>query len=454
MTATRRRFLQSGAGLPFVGLTPSQLPKGLATRPVPVANSDSLEAVRAAFARAGRLSSDQAAQDESLWAEVVKAFPADPEYVNLWSIGRGTCTRAVADAVAEIYRGLNAHFPGSNYVKAQKEPIRKRLASYVGCAPEELALTRNTTDGVTTVLLGFKLKEGDEILTTSQEHEGFYGPLDQRQRRDGVIVRRVRLPAPAKVPDELAEAIEKAVSPRTRLIMICHLYLTGQIFPVRRVCDFAHARDIRVLVDGALSFGQIKVDIKQLDCDFYAASLHKCGSGPTGTGFFYVKPELVASLPPLYGYFENDTLQPMNDGTRMEKYERTGTQAEAIVLAIAPMLDLLEAIGAERIQARLHYLKQYWAKQVEQENGIKFMASLDPNLSCSLLAFEVQGKKWTEVSVPLRKQKILLSGAYLEGEFGKRETWREPILSNPAIFTALPELDRFVKALKNVIHNA
>jgi isopenicillin-N epimerase len=394
--------LRNAAVFPLLGLATRRLPN-LVEGTAPLADPENLDALRRAFSGAEQLSNEGAAKDESLWVEVVKALPKDSESINLWSIARGVSARVVTDSLAGTYRQFEDHFPGSSYVKNQKEAIRNRLAKYVGCAPDEIALMRNTTDGVATVLFGFGLREGDEILTTSQEHEGFYAALDLRAKRDGVVVRRVRLPSPAQSPDELAEAVERAVSPRTRLIMICHLYLTGQIFPVRRVCDFAHAHGVRVLVDGALSFGQIKIDIQQLECDFYASSLHKCGCGPKGTGFLFVKPDLVTSLPPLYGYFENDTLLPMNDGRQMQKYERTGTQAEAIVLSIAAMLDLLETIGSERIQARLHYLKQYWAKQMEQEKGIRFMSSLDPNLSCALLAFEVVGKKWEEVSDSLRK---------------------------------------------------
>jgi selenocysteine lyase/cysteine desulfurase len=230
MPQTRRAFLQSGtaAGALFA-LPPTLL-------------ADALDSIRGAFSKAKGLSPDAAARDESLWAEVPKAFNLEPGYTNLQTVSRGVSPRVVTDAVVDTYRRDSENRPGGNFVPGKEEAVRKQLAAYVNCSPAELAMSRNTTEGVTTVLNGWKLEESDEILTTTQEHDAFYGTLAQREKRDRVIVRRVRLPVPATSPEELAEAVEKAVTPRTRLIMVCHIYLTGQIFPVRRIADFARAR--------------------------------------------------------------------------------------------------------------------------------------------------------------------------------------------------------------------
>lgn len=413
--------------------------------------ADALDSIKSAFAKVSANSPEETAKDESLWAEVINAFDLEPGSTDLASISYGRALRVVTEAVIETFRLDSEKRSGGNLVSGREEAIRKQLATYINCPPDQLAITRNTTEGVNTVLSGWKLQSGDEILTSTQEHDAFYGALAQREERDGVIVRKVRLPVPAQSPDELAETMEKAVSPRTRLIMVCHLYLTGQIFPVRRLCDYARAHGVKVLVDGALSFGQIKTDIQDLNSDFYAASCHKCAGGPRGTGLFYVRPEHISALPPLFGHLEISKMRSGHDGPKMKKYEAIGTHSPAMELSLGQMADFHQAIGAERIQARLHYLKQYWARQVEEEKKTRFTASLDPRLSCAALGFDIPGKKWVDISKALRENgKIRISGAWIDGEYGKPETWREIVLANPAVFTTPPQVDRFVTELKRV----
>jgi selenocysteine lyase/cysteine desulfurase len=441
MAGTRRSFLQSSV----VGATLFALPRSLM--------AEALDSIRTTFDKAKMRSPEDIATDESLWETVTRAFDLEPGYTNLQTISRGVSPRSVIDAVVDTFRRDNDIRSGGNLVPGREDAIRKQLAAYVNCVPEELAITRNTTEGVTTVLCGWKLQPCDEILTTTQEHEAFYGTLARLEELNGIVVRKVRLPVPATSPDELAETMETAITPRTRLIMVCHIYLTGQIFPVRRLADFAKTRGVKVLVDGALSFGQIKTDLAELNCDFYAASCHKCAGGPRGTGLLYVRPEHIAALPPLFGHIDISTMKSGDHSTAMEKYERVGTQSQAMELSLGPMLELHEAVGIERIQARLHYLKQYWAHQVEGEKNFRFTASLDPRLSCAALGFDIVGKKWVDVAKPFREtEKIRISGAWIDGEYGKPETWREIILVNPAIFTTRPQLDHYVTALRKVAH--
>ncbi|MCI0388879.1 MAG: aminotransferase class V-fold PLP-dependent enzyme [Acidobacteria bacterium] len=443
MTYERREFLQSAAALSAAALAS-----------VPM--TESLDAIKAAFSKAKDRAPNDVAKDESLWAEVRKAYNYSPDVINMASVVRGVAPKVVSDAVIDTYTRVNEFRPGGNYnnVGERQATIRQRLAAHVRLATEEIATTRNTTDGVTTVIAGLKLQAGDEILTTTEEHNAYYGILYQRAARDGLKVRCVPLPA-AQTPDELAEAMEKAVTPRTRLIFICHVYMSGQIFPVRRLCDFAHHRGIKVLVDGALAFGHINVDVKALDCDFYAASLHKWGGGPPATGLFYVKREHIAALPPLYGYFDGKTRQAAFNSDRMEKYTSFGNHLSASFLSIGQMLDFREAIGQQNIQARLHYLKRYWAEQVKDEKRLKLLASLDPQLSCSLLSFDVMGGKRSDVTQPLWEQhKIMLGGAYVKGEFGKLETWQEITLCNTALFHSLEQLNRFAAALKKTLRSS
>jgi selenocysteine lyase/cysteine desulfurase len=340
-------------------------------------------------------------------------------------------------------------------VGSRKEDVRKQVAAHVGCAPDEIALTRNTTDGVTTVISGLPLKAGDEILATNQEHLPYVGMLHQRAARDGVEIRLLDLPSPAQSPVRLAEAFEKAITPKTRLVLVCHVYLSGQTPPVRQICDYAHARGVQVLVDGALAFGHVVANVKELDCDYYAGSFHKWGCGPSGTGFFYAKPEHVAALVPLYGYFDHQNMRPANDSASMRKFESFGTHPAALTYSIGQFFGFREAIGQQRIQARLHYLKRRWAEQVAKEPRIRFFASLEPELSCSLLTFQVDGMEYRDITAPLReKHNVYMGGAYIGGELGKRDTWKEVVFVNTAVFHTPADMDRAAAALLDTVRKS
>jgi selenocysteine lyase/cysteine desulfurase len=444
MTVERREFLQQTAAAV----------SGAALNPVYM--TESFDAIKAAFSKAKAREPEDIAKDEALWATVRQAYNYSAEVINMASVVRGVMPLLVSDAVTDTLTRVNEFRPGGNYerISERQATIRGRLAAHVGLTAEEIAVTRNTTDGVTTVIAGLKMQAGDEILTTTEEHNAYYGILQQRAARDGLKLRCIPLPI-AQIPDELAEAIEKALTPRTKLIFICHIYMSGQIIPLRRLCDFARQRGIKVLVDGALAFGHIKVNLKELDCDFYAASLHKWGGGPPATGLFYVKREHRAALPPLYGYFDHKTRQAAFDGDRMEKFTQFGTHPHASFLSIGQMLDFREAIGQANIQARLHYLKHHWVEQMRDEKRLKLLASSDPALSCSLLSFDVTGGKRQDITQPLWQQhKILLGGAYINGEFGKPESWREITLCNTALFHSPEQLDRFASALKLVLRQS
>lgn len=443
MPAHRRKFLQAVGGL------------GLGAATATTGSPATVGRIAAAARALGAKTPAEAAHDEAFWAVVRDAFEGVRSSIWLGTVARGRSPRVVTDAVSEGYILMNQTRRGGNNYPERRDEVRRRLAAHVGCQPDEIALTRNTTDGITTVVSGLPLRAGDEILTTNQEHHPYFGLLHQRAARDGVVLRVIDVPSPAQHPEQIADAFERAIGPRTRLILVCHVGLTVQIMPVRQIADAAHRKSAQVLLDGALAFGHIVVNPKALDCDYYAASFHKWAGGPTATGFFYSRAENVRALPPLYGFarLDNGFGRAYDDPTT-QKFESFGTHPAFLNAAIGQMLDFREAIGGERIQARHHYIKRYWADQVKDEPALKLYASLEPELSCSLLAFEVRGKTYAEVTRTLREKKIALSGAYINGQFGDRASWREPMLANSALFTTTDDLDLFVQALRPLLQAA
>lgn len=221
--------------------------------------------------RAAGRSAEDLAVDEPFWTAVREAFEQTPGQANLVTVVRGVTPRVVRESIAAESERLNAFRPRAVSDPDWKERVRAKAAAFIGAAGEEVALLRNTTEGVTTVLLNWPLRPGDEILTSSTEHGPFYDTLAFRAARDGVVVRQFHLPAPASSLGAIADAVEAGMTPRTRLVLVGQMSLTGQILPVRAIAERVHARGARLLVDGVLALGQIPTDVKTMDCDFYAA---------------------------------------------------------------------------------------------------------------------------------------------------------------------------------------
>jgi selenocysteine lyase/cysteine desulfurase len=436
----RRRFLRAASASVFA-LAP------------PAVRAATLADIRSAFRTAATRSPDEVARDERVWQPVQDSFAINRDIVNLVSVVRGIAPEAVRDAWVASYDNANRWATVGQTPAVTKPQVRARIAALINADPSEVAMTRNTTEGVTTVVMGHPLVRGDEILTTTQEHAPFYGMFEQRAARDGVTVNTIPLPAPAS-HGAIVEAIDRAMSRRTRLVMICQVPLHGQINPVRSIADLVHAHGARLLVDGALAVGHVAVDVKAMNCDYYAANLHKWGCGPSGSGILFIKRPLMASIPPLFGSVRFDGAHPQSRTAdeAMDKYESFGQHPAANVAALAALLDIVEAIGMPRIEARLRYLATYWLERVRDLRGFR-MATFDtPEHRCSLTAWELEGKASRAVGDALRARKIYVgSSDPYSGFFGiPRDSPRALKISNTAIFTRLDELDRFVDALHRI----
>jgi selenocysteine lyase/cysteine desulfurase len=246
------------------------------------------------------------------------------------------------------------------------------------------------------------------------------------------------------------------MTPRTRLVMVTHVSLCGHVLPIREIADEAHRRGARILVDGALSLGHVPTDVKALDADYYAAAFHKWMCGPTATGVFYVRSDLIAPLPPLFGsvtWDEAGADTSRHATSEIRKYESYGTHPAPMIESIIPVIDFHEAIGAERLRARLYYLKKYWIDRVAGLPRLRIATGSDPSVSCSLVAWEMEGIPSPALTLAFRTQdKIMLGGTEpYRGFFGiPDDKGRWIIVANTAMFTTLPELDRFVAALERV----
>ncbi len=284
-------------------------------------------------------------------------FPVPAGYINLengYSSPQPTPTyEAFQRHQAEINGGL------SFYMRRRKagdlEAVKKQLA---GCPADEIVITRNMTESLGTLIHGIDLAPGDEAVMCNQDYRSMLEQFRQQSRRRGLKRVEVDLPLHPKSDEEVVETYARAITPRTRLLLVSHMVnITGQILPVRRVADMAHARGVDVIVDAAHSFAHVVFTVPELGGDYLGASLHKWLCTPLGAGLLHIRKEKIRGVWPLLG----ETSVPDGD---IRKFERTGTHPSWTVLAIADAIRFHQLIGAERQQARLRFLQQYWTDRV------------------------------------------------------------------------------------------
>jgi isopenicillin-N epimerase len=403
--------------------------------------------------------SGAAADDEAYWASVRTQFEWEPESSNLVTVVRGISPKHIRELAEARATELNSLDTAKVMTRNWKQGVRKKVADFIGAPVENVALLRNTTEGATTVLSNWPLKHGDEILTSSAEHGHFYDTLAQRAARDGVTIRRFHYPAPVTSANSILDAIEKAMTPRTGLVMVTHIVLFGQINPVRAIANLVHARGAKLLVDGVLAVGHIPTDVKAMDCDFYAAGFHKFACGPRATAVFYVRPGLIEQLPPLFGRYSEDehgTVILKWDSGEMAKYETFGAHPEGQFMVLGDAIDFLSGIGVDRIQARLFYLTSRWMTRARRVPGFRAAVILDPTHCAGLVGFELSGKAYDAVDDVLDKRHVLVGGTESYAGFFRipDNAPRSLFCPNAGLCTSPADVDRLADAIEAAAHVA
>lgn len=447
---------------------------------------DALPRVLAAVRDARHRSPDDLAADEDFWTHIQLAYDVDRSLINLNNGGVAPAPRSVFDAMIRHLREVN-QAPARRLwtdLDPQVERARADLARTFRCLPEEIAITRNTTESLHIVLLGLDLRPGDEVLTTDHDYPRMLNALRKRQLRENIVLKTVPVPAPPEHPDQLFEIITSAVTPRTRLILVSHIvFLTGQIFPVGRICRWARHRGIDVVVDGAHSFAHLDFTRDDLDCDFFGTSLHKWLSAPIGTGMLYVRRDRIADVWPLMA-------GPDPRSSDIRKFEEIGTHPNAPRLAIADALLFHHTIGPARKLARLRYLRDRWAGALAPHPRVRLRTLLDPDQAGALATMEIIGITGQQLADYLWKRHRIIvtpirfepSAAHHSSNHKTRanraqQTHNPPpairaarhdrpasttpddfdpyridgIRVTPNVYTTLAEIDTFVEAIRHVL---
>jgi selenocysteine lyase/cysteine desulfurase len=393
--------------------------------------------LESALRNAEGISPADLASEEDFWYYIQQSFTVSPSIINLNNGGVSPAPKTVQDAMKRYYDYCNEapSYYMWRILDQGREPLRKNLAKLAGCDTEEIAINRNSSEGLETVIFGLQLKGGDEVVAAKQDYPNMINAYKQREMRDGIKMVWINLELPSEDENYLVSQYVNAFTSKTKVVHITHIInWNGQILPVKKIAAEAHKRGIEVVVDGAHSFAHFDFKIPDLDADYFAASLHKWLYAPIGSGMLYVRKNKIKTIYPLFATNEN----PLKDDIR--KFENLGTRPMFIEQAISKALEFHEMIGSERKEKRLHYLKNYWFDKVKNIPKVKLHTSFDPKWGCAIGNVSVEGKKPGDLdNFLLEKYKVHTVGIEWENIHGVRVT--------PNVYTTTKNLDVLVEGV-------
>ena len=423
---SRRQFLSGLAGA------------GVA---LPMFSERAMAQLLKAEAIAGDRSAAALADDEAYWSTIQRAFDAERTMINLNNGGISPTPSHVLEQMIRDLRFVNELPVEHNWrvLEPRMESTRRELAREFGCDPEEMAITRNASEGLETMILGIDLRRGDEVIITNQNYGRMITTWQQRERREGIVLKQVSFPVPLTDPRVLLRNIEAAITPRTKVIELTHITnLTGQILPIRDVVRMARPKGIEVFVDGAHAFAHFPFTRDELECDYYATSLHKWMHAPIGSGFLYVRQAKIPALWPLMG---SDAARVAN----VRKYEEIGTHPQANFNAVSVAITFHRGIGAERKIARLRYLRDRWARTLMAESPrVRVLTELGPDKAGAIAMFDVDGLDPVKLGSWMLANHRIVNTPIVHTEF-------KGIRITPSIYTSVDEIDTFIDTVRLAI---
>ena len=377
--------------------------------------------------------------DNDYWKLVRSQYDLHPDFINLESGYYNIIPKPTLKKQIEHIKRVNLE--GSFYMRKSrfkdKSTITSKLANFVGCDSKNLVVTRNTTESLDLIISGFPWKSGDEAIYASQDYGAMQDMFEQIGKRHGVVLKKVSVPNHPKNDTELISLYESQITSKTRLIMISHMVnITGQILPVKKICDMAHSHGVEVLVDGAHCVGHFNFKIDSLNCDYYGSSLHKWLATPLGAGLLYVNNKHIPKIWPLIADHEKDP-------NKIQRLSHTGTHPVSTDLTIIDAIEYLNSIGIKKKESRLRFLKTYWQNALKDESNIVINTPFDPQRSCGIGNVGLKNMKPETLAKRLYEEFGIFTVAI---DYANVKGCR----ITPNIFTNENELDTFINAMKSL----
>ena len=377
--------------------------------------------------------------DEELWATVRSHYTLKDDYINLESGYYSIIPNPVLEHFIKHVKHVNIE--GSYYMRndlnKNKDRVISELAKLVGSTSDQIGITRNATESLDLVISGFQWERGDEAIYAKQDYGTMKEMFEQISSRYGVKTKIVSVPNHPTNDEEIVSIYERQITDKTRLIMICHMInITGQILPVKKICEMAHSYGVEVMVDGAHCVGHFDFSIDEFNCDYYGSSLHKWLATPLGAGLLYVNKNNTHKIWPLLA----------NGNTNKKDIKRLnhiGTHPVHTDLAISNSIDYTNWIGMKKKEKRLRYLQRYWSDKLRTIENVIVNTPKDLNRSCGIGNVGLSNMSPSQMSnVLFEKYKIFTVAIDYANVKGCR--------ISPNIFTTTNELDQFISAVKEM----
>ena len=382
---------------------------------------------------------DKLASSEDFWLKVRQDYKLKPDYINLES---GYYNIIPTPTLKALHKNIDmVNYEGSYYMRTvqfdNKRRMSEKLANIIGAKAQNIIITRNTTESLNMVIKGMDWKAGDEAVYAIQDYGAMKLMFEQVAKRFGIINKEVSVPNHPKSDQDIVAVYEKAITAKTKLLMVCHMInITGQILPIKKICQMAHSKGVKVMVDGAHCVGHFEFDIKDLECDYYGSSLHKWLAVPLGTGLLYVADKHIDTLWPIFAEYKKEP----GDISRLN---HTGTIPVYHDITIENAIDYYSLLGGARKEARLRYLQEYWTKKVRDINGININTPKESHRACGIANVGIEGMDPADLAKKLLDDYKVFTVAINDANVhGCRIT--------PNVFTTTEELDILVEALKEM----
>jgi selenocysteine lyase/cysteine desulfurase len=377
--------------------------------------------------------------EDELWKTVRSHYTLKDEYINLESGYYNIIPNPILDHFINHVKHVNIE--GSYYMRKDlnknKDRVTSELANLVGSTPDQIAITRNATESLDLVISGFPWKKGDEAIYAKQDYGTMKEMFEQISDRYGVVNKIISVPNHPKNDQEIVSLYESQITSKTKLIMVCHMInITGQILPIKKICEMAHRYGVEVMVDGAHCVGHFDFSIDDFNCDYYGSSLHKWLATPLGAGLLYVNKNKTHRIWPLLANGNTDK-------SDIKRLNHIGTHPVHTDLAISNSIDYIKWIGMERKENRMRFLQRYWSDQLRNVKNVVVNTPIDMQRSCGI------GNVGLTNMSPSKMEKLL---------FDKYNIFTVAIdyanvkgcRISPNIFTTTEELDTFVEAVKEI----
>lgn len=374
--------------------------------------------------------------DEAFWSNIRAQYDASSDFINLENGFFGMPSRPVIEAYEAHNRLVNREaslFMRTRYPQHLASAV-DALASFSGVSPEELVIVRNPTEGMNVLIQGYPFEPDDEVVVGNQDYDSVDEALEMMQQRGRFRLIRTHLPFHPQSDDEIVAAYERAMTPKTRVLVVTHLlHRTGQILPVAKIAQMAQAHGIDVFVDAAHSFAHIDFQLPDLGCSFVVAHLHKWLGVPLGVGLLYIRKNRIEDIAPLFG----DVSKAQSD---IRKLAHFGTTPPAPIMAIEDAIAFHNRMGGKNKEARLRYLKEYWVSGARELPRIEMMIPQAPERSCAIAAFRVKDMEAQQVvNYLFEEHRIFTVAPLVDGGGVVRVT--------PHLYNTTDDLDRLVAGL-------